>query len=97
MADRVRYIMDKMASTFARMQELDIFTHDEIKSIIKSRTDFEYIMMRRQLTEGDYVKYIEYETNLNRLHQLRCVAAGHGVKNKDIQVSLYIASLLFYI
>ena len=59
--------MDRMASTLTRMQDMGIFTKDEIKSIVKTRTDNEYVLMRRQLREKDFDAYLEYELRLNRL------------------------------
>lgn len=88
MADRVRYVMDRMASTFSKIQDMGIFSPDEVRSIVKRRTDYEYVMMRRQLTEADYYKYLEYETNLNKLRDLRCQAAGYSETNKEIQAKV---------
>ena len=70
MADRVRFVMERMASTFAKMKEMGIFTEEEIKSIVKKQTDFEYVLMRRQLYEKDFDAYLQYELKLN---QLRCL------------------------
>ena len=67
MADRVRFIMDRMASTLTKMEEMGIFTGEEIKSIVKKRTDSEYVLMRRQLNEDDFSAYLEYELKLNKL------------------------------
>ena len=67
MADRVRFIMDRLASTLMKVQAVGIFTSDEVKSIIKKRTDFEYVLMRRELSEADFSKYLDYEIKLNKL------------------------------
>ena len=67
MADRVRFIMERMASTLTRMREMGIFTNEEIESIVKRKTDFEYVLMRRQLKEKDFDSYLEYELQLNKL------------------------------
>ena len=32
------------------MEELEVFERGEVKSIVKKRTDFEYVLKRRQLT-----------------------------------------------
>lgn len=72
MADNVQFIMDRMAGTFRQMEEQGIFTSGEVKSIVSKRTDFEYVLKRRQLTVGDYYKYLQYEVNLEKLLTLRC-------------------------
>ncbi len=72
MADNVQFIMDRMAATFRQMEEQSIFTSGEVKSIVSKRTDFEYVLKRRQLTVGDYYNYLQYEVNLEKLLTLRC-------------------------
>ena len=72
MADGVQFVMDRMASTFRQMEEHEVFTSQEVKSVMKKRTDFEYLLKRRQLTVGDFYKYLEYEVNLEKLLTLRC-------------------------
>ena len=61
MADRVRFILDRMATTFRSIEDLEIFTSEEVRSIIKRRTDYEYILMRRVLKTADFYEYLHYE------------------------------------
>ena len=70
MADRVRFVMERMASTLAKMLNMGVFTKEEIKSIVKKRTDFEYVLMRRQLYEKDFDAYLQFELKLNKLRYL---------------------------
>jgi hypothetical protein len=72
MADGVQFIMDRMASIFRQMEEHEVFNKDEVRSIMKRRTDFEYVLKRRQMETGDFYKYLEYEVNLEKLLTLRC-------------------------
>lgn len=72
MADGVQFVMDRMASAFRQMEEHEVFSAAEVKSVMKKRTDFEYVLKRRQLTVGDFYKYLEYEVNLEKLMTLRC-------------------------
>jgi hypothetical protein len=46
-------------------------SQDEVSSIINRRRDFEYLIMRRQLEPSDYYSYIQYETNLFKLINIR--------------------------
>jgi hypothetical protein len=71
MADQVQYIMDRMSSTFRKMEKLNLFTREEVKSIVKKRTDYEYLMQRRQLLVSDVYGYIKYELNLEKLRVIR--------------------------
>jgi U3 small nucleolar RNA-associated protein 6 len=79
MADKVRFVMDRMAMLFRQLSDLEIFTVDEVKSIIKRRTDDEYLIQRRQLTEADYYTYLQYEINLEKLREIRCFRLTNGI------------------
>lgn len=86
MADSVQYIMDRLSSHFRQLEELEIFTNTEIRSIVKKRTDFEYVMKRRQLFIEDFYNYIQYEINLDKLRVLRCDKMDNiGGGNKEKQ------------
>jgi len=68
----VQFVLDRLAHTFRAMESLEIFNKDEVASIVKKRTDYEYVMKRRQMSPGDVYQYIEYEINLEKLRLLRC-------------------------
>jgi hypothetical protein len=72
MADQVQFILDRMTSSLRSAEELGVFSHPEIQSIVRKRTDFEYVLKRRQLTPADFVGYLRYEMNLEKLRELRC-------------------------
>eukprot|EP01039_Chlorochromonas_danica_P010962 gene10962-12188_t len=71
MADRVRYNMDRLAGLFRQYEEADLFTSQEVKSVVKKRTDFEYTMMRMELTQNEVNQYLRYEEQLDQLLELR--------------------------
>ncbi|OQS02563.1 delta-1-pyrroline-5-carboxylate dehydrogenase 12A1, mitochondrial-like [Thraustotheca clavata] len=71
MADQVNYIMEKMIPELEDLQELQIFTKDEIRQIVQKRRDFEYTMKRQPLRKVDCLRYIEYELNLDALRRQR--------------------------
>lgn len=76
MADRVQFILDRMAPLFRQLVELNVFTSDEMKFIVKKRTDYEYILRRRELKVSDFYNYLQYELNLNQLRVIRCRREG---------------------
>ena len=78
MADSVQFTLDRLASSFRKLEELKIFAPEEVDSIVKKRTDFEYVLKRRTLVVGDFYNYIQYEINLEKLRIIRCA--------KDMQV-----------
>jgi len=64
--------MDRMAGHLRQLESLCLFSAAEIKSIVKKRTDHEYVMQRRQLTPEDFYSYLQYEINLDKLRAIRC-------------------------
>ena len=78
MADSVQFIMDRLAHVFRSMEQLEVFSKEEVASVVKKRETFEYTLKRRQMTPGDFYNYIQYEINLEKLRILRCA--------KDMQV-----------
>ena len=83
MADNVQFILDRMSSMLQRMEELEVFTSMEIKSIVKKTTDYEYVLKRRHLKPSDFYGYLEYEINLDKLRSIRCATKGAGNKEKQ--------------
>ena len=63
--------MDRMAGHLRQLENLGLFSAAEIKSIVKKRTDHEYVMQRRQLTPEDFYSYLQYEINLDKLRSRR--------------------------
>ena len=49
----------------------ELFTQDEVKAIIKKRTEYEHTLLRRTAKKSDFLRYIEYEMNLESLRQKR--------------------------
>lgn len=47
MADTVRYLMEEMIPELEDMERRGYFNKEEIKQIVKKRTDFEYALKRR--------------------------------------------------
>lgn len=48
----------------------------EIKAIVKKRTNFEYALKRRIAKKIDFLRYIEYEMNLEALRKKRKARLG---------------------
>jgi U3 small nucleolar RNA-associated protein 6 len=49
----------------------ELFTQDEVKAIIKKRTQYEHRLLRRTAKKADFLRYIEYEMNLDLLREKR--------------------------
>ncbi|ORX93777.1 hypothetical protein K493DRAFT_284390 [Basidiobolus meristosporus CBS 931.73] len=71
MADTVQYHLENMIPELEDLEKKKIFNKEEIRSIVKKRTNFEYALKRRSPKKIDYLRYIEYELNLENLRKKR--------------------------
>eukprot|EP01041_Mallomonas_annulata_P004205 gene4205-8365_t len=98
MADKVQFILDRMAPMFRQLVQNEIFTSDEVQKVIKKRTDHEYVLRRRQLTIADFYNYLQYEINLDKLRILRCQRIGlNNLKDKKSEMRQLNTSFLRHI
>lgn len=66
MADLVRTTVEAMVPDLLGLMRRKIFTKKEVKEILKTREDFEYIFLRKSSSKKDYLKAIQYEYELVR-------------------------------
>eukprot|EP00884_Botryococcus_braunii_P019137 jgi/Botrbrau1/5907/Bobra.0366s0084.2 len=71
MADTVRNIMEGMIPELQDLEARGYFSKQEIREIMKKRSDFEYLLKRKAPRKNDYLRYVEYESNLEELRRLR--------------------------
>lgn len=71
MADNVRRVLEEMVPELEDLEKRGYFSKSEIKQIVQRRQDFEYNLRRRAALKTDFQRYINYETSLERLRQLR--------------------------
>ncbi|KAF9146480.1 U3 snoRNP protein [Mortierella sp. GBA39] len=71
MADTVQFYMEEMIPEMRDLEQKGIFSKTEVKSIIKQRQKFEYALKRRISKKADFLRYIEYEMNLEALRKKR--------------------------
>ncbi|KAK9727368.1 U3 snoRNP protein [Basidiobolus ranarum] len=80
MADTVQYHLENMIPELEDLEKKKIFSKEEIRSIVKKRTNFEYSLKRRSPKKIDYLRYIEYELNLENLRKKRKLRLDIGGK-----------------
>ncbi|KAJ1435605.1 hypothetical protein B484DRAFT_304174, partial [Ochromonadaceae sp. CCMP2298] len=86
MADGVRFIMDKLAILFRRLEDTQVFSGEEVRAIVKKVTDCEYVLKRRQQETADYQSYLQYLLKLDMLlaaRVRRMEAKGKGKDGKE--------------
>lgn len=71
MGDRAQYFLEQSLPELLDLQEKKIFTPLEIKSITKKRILFEQALTRKILRKADFLRYAEYEINLEALRVQR--------------------------
>jgi len=76
MADTVQRVLEDMVPELEDFRKRKLFSEAEIKAIVKKRTNFEYLLLRRPPKRVDYLRYIAYEMNLNQLRKKRKAIKG---------------------
>ncbi|CAM9944310.1 unnamed protein product [Pylaiella littoralis] len=71
MADSVQYALDRMVVDLDDLRYREIFSEAEVRAILAKRRDFEYMLQRHEARRLDYMRYVEYELNLESLRALR--------------------------
>ncbi|KAJ3218507.1 U3 snoRNP protein [Dinochytrium kinnereticum] len=89
MAESVQYHLERMLPELEDLEKRGVFSAGEIKAIVKKRTAHEYSIHRRVSRRSDYIRYIEYEKNLELLRRKRKKRLGLDVKpEKGAKLSL---------
>lgn len=91
MADTVRYLMEEMVPELEELEQKGYFSRKEVKQIVQRRQEFEYQLKRRAALKQDYYRYIEYETKLEDLRQLR--KRKLRIKGKPVTTNLHQLTL----
>ena len=71
MADTVHYHLERMLPELEDLENRELFTREEIKEIVRKRRDFEYLLKRHSTLKVDYLRYVEYETQLEEFRRSR--------------------------
>jgi U3 small nucleolar RNA-associated protein 6 len=56
MADTVRNLMEVMIPELQDLEARGYFSKEEIRQIVKKRSDFEYLLKRKAAQKGDYLR-----------------------------------------
>ncbi|KAI9218750.1 U3 small nucleolar RNA-associated protein 6-domain-containing protein [Blastocladiella britannica] len=80
MADGVHIALEGMVPELKDARRKQLFTAIEVKSIVKRRTAFEYALKRRGAILSDFLQYIDYEWQLEKLRRKRVGRMGQNYK-----------------
>ena len=71
MAESIDFRLEQSIPELQDLVHKELFTQNEVKSIIKKRTQHEHTLLRPSAKRADYLRYIEYEKSLEKLRQRR--------------------------
>ncbi|KAL4913726.1 U3 small nucleolar RNA-associated protein 6-domain-containing protein [Aspergillus aurantiobrunneus] len=74
--DKARFFLEKSVPELKEYEKKKIFNKDEITAIIKKRSDFEHKINARGAQPVDFVRYAQYEMNLDNLRRKRVNRLG---------------------
>ncbi|KAH9879816.1 hypothetical protein J1614_001840 [Plenodomus biglobosus] len=75
-SDKARFYLEQSATELNELERKKIFTREEIRSIASKRSDFEHILNARGSHPSDYMRYIEFEKNIDALRRKRIKRLG---------------------
>jgi len=88
-SDKARFYLEQSATELNELERKNIFTREEIRSIAKKRSDFEHTINARGSHPSDYMRYIEFEKNIDALRRKRTKRLGIRYKGHG-QRTIYL-------
>lgn len=76
MAEYVHQNLEGMVPELEELEQMGVFSSDEIRNIIRKRRDFEYHLQKRIVQKTDFLRYMQYEINLDMLKKKRKLRLG---------------------
>lgn len=71
MTDRARYYLEKAVPELEDLERKGVYNKREITMIMRRRTDFEHRILGRGSSTRDYLRYSDFEINVERLRKKR--------------------------
>ncbi|KAI8627163.1 U3 small nucleolar RNA-associated protein 6-domain-containing protein [Xylariaceae sp. FL1651] len=71
-ADKARFYLEKAVPQLREFEAKGIFNADEIRSLVRKRTDFEYLVLTPGNKPQDWLNYAAWERSLETLRAKRC-------------------------
>ncbi|KAM9584805.1 LOW QUALITY PROTEIN: U3 small nucleolar RNA-associated protein 6 homolog [Trichechus inunguis] len=88
MAEIIQERTEDRLPELEQLERIGLFSHAEIKVIIKKASDLEYRIQRRALFKEDFINYVQYEINLLELIQRRRTRTGYSFQKDEIENSI---------
>ncbi|WYZ43169.1 hypothetical protein EsH8_VI_000868 [Colletotrichum jinshuiense] len=78
-AEKARFYLERSVPQLREWEEKEIFTKDEIRTIVQKRSDFEHRILAPRSNPDDFSAYAKWEQSLETLRAKRCkrMKIGH--------------------
>ncbi|KAK4226690.1 U3 small nucleolar RNA-associated protein 6-domain-containing protein [Podospora fimiseda] len=70
--DKARFYLERAAPELREFEEKEIFSKEEIQSLVQKRSDFEHLVLAPRTKPTDFLNYVQWETSLDKLRSKRC-------------------------
>ncbi|KAL2130940.1 hypothetical protein VTI74DRAFT_5745 [Chaetomium olivicolor] len=71
-SDKARFYLERAAPELREFEEKEIFTPDEIRSLVSKRSDYEHLILSPGTKPTDFLSYVAWERSLDKLRAKRC-------------------------
>ncbi|KAL8289510.1 hypothetical protein RB597_001220 [Gaeumannomyces tritici] len=75
-ADKARFYLEQAVPQLREFEDKEIFNRDEIRNLVRKRTDFEHRVLSPGSRAADFLAYAEWESRLETLRARRCARLG---------------------
>ena len=72
--------MEEMLGEVEQLERVELLDHKEVRALLRKRKSFEYKIQKRTKKKEDFLSYIQYESNLLTLIELRRDDTGYRHK-----------------
>ncbi|OAA65361.1 U3 small nucleolar RNA-associated protein 6 [Niveomyces insectorum RCEF 264] len=89
--DKARFYLERTVPQLREFESKEIFTKDEIRTLVRKRTDFERLILSPGSQPSDFLTYIAWEQSLENLRAKRCLrlrikkSTGHSGQARILQ------------
>lgn len=85
MAEIVQQRIEDRIPELEQLERVGLFTHKEVRSIIKRATSLEYKLHRLIVNKEDFIAYIQYEINILELIKKRRAHIHYQFKREEVE------------
>ncbi|OIW26725.1 hypothetical protein CONLIGDRAFT_634959 [Coniochaeta ligniaria NRRL 30616] len=71
-ADKARFHLERAVPQLREFEEKEIFTKDEIRTLVTKRSDYEHLVLGPRARAEDFLSYAAWEQSLDALRAARC-------------------------